>query len=926
MSLADLTRNSFQNGLPSVKVNSVLVLFRSYPGDPDLLGYLKRAIQEGLLSLPVFVATFLQAVRSPDLHTPATLDSFCRTALDAHYKSGLPPLGSIVRFGDSPMAVFNILQDGLFLLRTAHSLSISHFHQLPTSASELVILLLSCVRDLSFVPPAQAMVVFADVTDLLQNFRLNAELRQVLETFMISLNLVIGDDAKAVGEAQLMHSIQLGFEKHEPVGPNSEADIISIGLLLHHLVRSIGPLVVSYRGHCFGSGTGHDSIALLAGLYRWAAWTPLTFYTQLFVSALTCLSQSAGGNILLWKAFVLGRVRVLLGDSTQTAQIAIASASDTRIRKCSVNSVLQHTELIMHCDHTIAQAPNTSSDSQQPPSIAVELMRQLVLSELLDLSFATQINPNIPNILASRFSTEAQDAGSYLEGKIFPDHDVAEFRIWRDKIWRDPSVHGAFSEIFMKLQRFSSLTTSLDVEGLSHLCKLLYTYDSIMDILAFHIRIPTLIFHAVSFLEDYDCETVGDPQTAMSHLGDVVLFAQYAIVRSKLDYTSFTSMGRTVSARYLRSTDVIHAIDRLEGQESVAFTAWSKALFDSNSEGIDDNILRSTHPKILLRTCATIISNAIRSHGPRGNDEVLMNGISYFTGPLLSWTLVGVVRALLTELERTRYSSQPHLEVLKTLLMSSSCPRPVFALCGPRVLSLITNPKAKPLLVGVGLDVATLSKYVMDACRLEYGGSAENKPFLGTPLGIFQGPLQEQAKQAIKTAIGSSRSAKAPDLDVERCLKVITPVTFLNMLWAELVMSATVGDVEICRRIATYVLTIPRPNLPPLLPIFLHNVLPALLMAADHQQATDQSISIDLMVAIMSSALSATLHLEWAYHMVSHDRQILLGQTSTAMVRRVIQDLRIRTNSQASKTMTQRLAASQTFATNFPMFLGDLAI
>lgn len=72
-----------------------------------------------------------------------------------------------------------------------------------------------------------------------------------------------------------------------------------------------------------------------------------------------------------------------------------------------------------------------------------------------------------------------------------------------------------------------------------------------MDVLAFHIRIPTLIFRALQFIDNYEFETVGecpdiqahaalhrhligDPQTAMTHLGDVVLFIQYTIARFKV--------------------------------------------------------------------------------------------------------------------------------------------------------------------------------------------------------------------------------------------------------------------------------------------------------------------------------------------------------------------------------------------------------
>ena len=65
-------------------------------------------------------------------------------------------------------------------------------------------------------------------------------------------------------------------------------------------------------------------------------------------------------------------------------------------------------------------------------------------------------------------------------------------------------------------------------------------------------RITDLLFYSLQFLEEYDCETVGmsptnityaidethtrqgDPQTAFSHLGDVVLFVQYVLAKYKV--------------------------------------------------------------------------------------------------------------------------------------------------------------------------------------------------------------------------------------------------------------------------------------------------------------------------------------------------------------------------------------------------------
>jgi mediator of RNA polymerase II transcription subunit 5 len=212
------------------------VLYRSYPGDPDLQDYLKFAIQDGLLSVAVFVATLLQAARSPELHDAITLDALCRLALDTHYSSGLPPVGSVVPFEESPITILGTVQDALALLRTAHSLPMSPFHQLTTSASELVIILLSCVSDISQVSTAQAMVHFADANSLLQNFRLAADVRQVLETFVLSLSLLLGDDAKAAREAQIMHTLQLALGKGDILGTSSNTDIITFSLVFHHMV------------------------------------------------------------------------------------------------------------------------------------------------------------------------------------------------------------------------------------------------------------------------------------------------------------------------------------------------------------------------------------------------------------------------------------------------------------------------------------------------------------------------------------------------------------------------------------------------------------------------------------------------------------------------------------------------------------------
>lgn len=64
---------------------------------------------------------------------------------------------------------------------------------------------------------------------------------------------------------------------------------------------------------------------------------------------------------------------------------------------------------------------------------------------------------------------------------------------------------------------------------------------------------------------------------------------------------------------------------------------------------------RSTKPRVLLRIAPMLISDAIhKSVRKKIEKESLMSGLSYFTGPLLSWTLVAVIKNLVREIINCR--------------------------------------------------------------------------------------------------------------------------------------------------------------------------------------------------------------------------------------------------------------------------------
>lgn len=193
-------------------------------------------------------------------------------------------------------------------------------------------------------------------------------------------------------------------------------------------------------------------------------------------------------------------------------------------------------------------------------------------------------------------------------------------------------------------------------------------------------------------------------------------------------------------------------------------------------------------------------------------------------------------------------------------------------------------------------------------------------------MAIHSTPI-DPVTHAIRDAIASAQAGKAPALDVDRCLLFTTPTKFLTSLWAQLDIQSTTGDLEGPRRIATFVLSMPRsPCSPPLLPIFLHAILPSIIAAADHLAPGNQTLAVELIVGVISSALTAALFVDAALLSVEKqkEKRLVLGQPALTMARRLSGELKRRTRSQTSKMVMQQLTSSTSFMANFPTFTTEL--
>jgi mediator of RNA polymerase II transcription subunit 5 len=103
----------------------------------------------------------------------------------------------------------------------------------------------------------------------------------------------------------------------------------------------------------------------------------------------------------------------------------------------------------------------------------------------------------------------------------------------------------------------------------------------------------------------------------------------------------------------------------------------------------------------------------------------------------------------------------------------------------------------------------------------------------------------------------------------------------------------------------------------------MHTVLPLLITTVDRQYPQEQMVNIEFLVTIISSALTAALHLEWALHLVTGQTHVR-GQGSAVMLSVLARQLRGKKHSPTSKALAQRLCTSTSFMVNFPSFRSDL--
>ncbi|KAK4687983.1 mediator of RNA polymerase II transcription subunit 5, partial [Tremellales sp. Uapishka_1] len=199
---------------------------------------------------------------------------------------------------------------------------------------------------------------------------------------------------------------------------------------------------------------------------------------------------------------------------------------------------------------------------------------------------------------------------------------------------------------------------------------------TLLAALSTFIRPNPLLDLLVSHVVDVPSDPVArenDPQGSLTRFGEGLILVEAVASQFKLPLPK--QIQRSRFALPLRN---------LTASQQSLVNGWVVALFGPH--GIEDEILLATSPHDFLDLAASLIHQSISAAiAGQIDQETLRGGLSYFSQPLLSWCLGGVVHWLCSEIQRLGLLAAVHLDVLQTLVLSDQFPEPLLRVCGSAI-------------------------------------------------------------------------------------------------------------------------------------------------------------------------------------------------------------------------------------------------
>lgn len=284
-----------------------------------------------------------------------------------------------------------------------------------------------------------------------------------------------------------------------------------------------------------------------------------------------------------------------------------------------------------------------------------------------------------------------------------------------------PSIYQSLTKEIM--QAFDSFASIPDT-----LIEYLATHIAILDLVVEQQPPARLLEQLNRCLESSINGTEGgsdDPQALLAKCGSLILLIEVICFEYALPFPDSISCASSICL-----------LENLSPAEQQCLAGWIKALFGSS--GIDDEILQATTPFTLAKLAPTLVSQAcLAAQDDIISLDILRGGLSYFSQPLLSWCVSGVLEWLCVEIPRQGPQATFHLDVLSVLLMGGGLPTSVLHVHADSIEEILHGKNGLDrTLEEANVDVAALLAKLEEGKRSRKRITVRASPTAGWPEAV----------------------------------------------------------------------------------------------------------------------------------------------------------------------------------------------
>ncbi|SCV74949.1 BQ2448_7978 [Microbotryum intermedium] len=413
-------------------------------------------------------------------------------------------------------------------------------------------------------------------------------------------------------------------------------------------------------------------------------------FLEIFLAVTVDLRESVG-KFTRQASFAYSRLLELLRDVAATRKVDVQGSSDL------VRSALE-SSVRLFADSTRTENEHAMDlDGASTRPVLDALVAGLCQHELISTDLAASLSPSLhqSQLVPSSFpSTTAQLTSGSVDSvrEVFASLES-----------HGPASHRAISDSLV--EAVSCLASNVDILGFSSICSVLVEQPSILWIVFLHVQ-PFLVLSPIRSLLDTfgsSLENLGydDPSTGY---GVVLLFIQVVISRHGLQTDLVHHLGsrRGFLVWWLPSISATYPLTSLDDDAKATINGWINALF---GDGISDELMHQTNPRTLLKVLPTVAKQSLAAcHAGVIDSEQLRDGLSFLLQSLLSFTLPGVLKWLVGEIERTPTGDYQTmmLDMLSVLIFSESLPKTIVELVASDLATLVHRlPSTKSTTIDV---------------------------------------------------------------------------------------------------------------------------------------------------------------------------------------------------------------------------------